>query len=282
MKKFEEKKQKSAVPLKPAKEKKPKPVVEVLGPYTEETPKGNKKLLKSLEDPHRKAYIPAVVESAWGDWWEAEGFFKPEMPDGKVKEAGYFVIPIPPPNVTGALHIGHALANSLQDCLIRWNRMKGKTVLFLPGCDHAGISTQSVVENILWRREGKTRHDVGRAALLEKIWAWKGEYHDKIVKVLGRMGGSYDWRREAFTMDENLSRAVTHTFVTLFDEGLIYRAEKLVNWCTQLQTAMSNIEVDNKELAGRTLLDVPGYDRKVEFGVIITFKVSNSNIPSIH
>jgi valyl-tRNA synthetase len=146
------------------------------------------------------------------------------------------------------------------------------TVLYLPGCDHAGISTQSVVENMLWRREGKSRHDIGRAALVDRIWKWKGDYHTKINTVLKRMGGSFDWTPEAFTMDANLSRAVTETFCRLHDEGLIYRENRLVNWCTQLQTAISNLEVDNMELSGRTLIDVPGYDRKVEFGVLTTLK----------
>lgn len=132
--------------------------------------------------------------------------------------------------------------------------------------------TQSVVENILWRREQKTRHDIGREALVERIWAWKDEYHEKIRAVLKRLGGSFDWSREAFTMDENLSKAVVETFVQLHDEGLIYRSNRLVNWCSRLRTALSNLEVDQKELEGRTLLDVPGYEKKVEFGVLVHFK----------
>jgi valyl-tRNA synthetase len=241
--------------------------------YTEETPLGQKKVLKSLNDAHRKAYIPKVVESAWYGWWEQEGYFKPAFDqDGNVKKEGYFVIPVPPPNVTGALHLGHALATSIQDALARYHRMLGMTVLYLPGCDHAGISTQSVIENMLWRREGKSRHDIGREALVNRIWEWKGDYHSKINTVLRRIGGSFDWTREAFTMDANLSRAVTETFCRLHDEGLIYRENRLVNWCTRLQTAISNIEVDKRELSGRTLIDVPGYDRKVEFGVLTTFK----------
>ncbi|KAF2498450.1 valyl-tRNA synthetase [Lophium mytilinum] len=254
------------------KEKKKKEEAEVLPAYVEETPKGEKKILRSLDDPYTKAYIPKAVESAWYDWWEKEGFFQPEFVDGEVKPAGHFVIPIPPPNVTGALHVGHALATALQDLLIRWKRMKGFTTLYLPGCDHAGISTQSVVENMLWRREKKTRYDLGRPAFVERTFAWKEEYHSKINRVLRRMGGSFDWTREAFTMDKNLSAAVTETFVRLHEEGLIYRENKLVNWCTKLNTALSNLEVDNKDLEGRTLLDVPGYDRKVEFGCITTFK----------
>jgi len=192
LRKFQEKQQKNnTAPAAKTKEKKPKAVVEQIPEYVEETPKGQKKILKPLDDVFRKAYIPKVVESAWNDWWEKEGFFQPELVNGKVKPAGYFVIPIPPPNVTGALHIGHALANSLQDALIRWHRMRGYTTLFVPGCDHAGISTQSVVENILWRREKKTRHDLGRPELVNRIWAWKGDYHNRINTVLRRLGGSY-------------------------------------------------------------------------------------------
>lgn len=230
-------------------------------------------VLKSLDDPQYKAYNPVAVESAWYSWWEKEGYFKPEFTaDGEVKPEGKFVIVTPPPNVTGILHIGHALANSLQDILIRFNRMHGKTTLWLPGCDHAGISTQSVVEKTLIRKEGKTRHDLGRSKFVGTVWDWKEEYHQKINDALRKMGASFDWTREAFTMDENLSAAVTETFCKLHEEGTIYRANRLVNWCTQLNTALSNLEVENKELAGRTLLDVPGYERKVEFGVIVNFK----------
>ncbi|MCJ1228351.1 Valine--tRNA ligase, mitochondrial [Toensbergia leucococca] len=278
-KKFAEKQSKTSGPttaLSKNKEKKAKQEAtkdEPLPEYVEETPPGEKKILKPLDDQFHKAYIPKVVESAWYAWWEKEGFFEPEFgPDGKVKGEGYFSIPEPPPNVTGNLHMGHALPNALQDCLIRWSRMKGKTTLWLPGCDHAGISTQSVVENMLWRRQKKTRYDLGREKFVETVWDWKEDYHKKINSVLRRMGGSFDWTREAFTMDENLSAAVTETFVQLHEEGIIYRANRLVNWCVKLNTALSNLEVDNKELEGRTLLDVPGYDRKVEFGVITHFQ----------
>ncbi|KAF2754315.1 valyl-tRNA synthetase [Pseudovirgaria hyperparasitica] len=246
---------------------------EALPEYVEETPKGQKKILKPLDDEWHKAYHPKVVESAWYDWWEAEGFFKPQFtPEGDVKPAGHFVIPIPPPNVTGALHCGHALATALQDTLIRWHRMKGFTVLYLPGCDHAGISTQSVVEKMLWRREKKTRHDLGRQEFTKVVWDWKDEYHQKLVAVLKRLGGSMDWSREAFTMDANLSKAVTETFVRLHEEGYIYRSNRLVSWCTQLNTALSNIEVQNKEITGRTKISVPGYDKMIEFGVLTYFK----------
>ncbi|TEY43479.1 hypothetical protein BOTCAL_0369g00090 [Botryotinia calthae] len=280
--KFDQKKQAqkasaaSAVPSK-NKEKKAKAekkaAEEILPKYVEDTPEGEKKIIKSFDDPQYKAYNPIAVESAWYSWWEKEGFFKPEFTaDGEVKPEGSFVIVEPPPNVTGNLHMGHALPNALQDLLIRWNRMHGKTTLWLPGCDHAGISTQSVVENMLWRREQKTRHDLGRPKFVETVWDWKDEYHKKINAVLRRMGGSFDWTREAFTMNENFSSAVTETFVSLHEEGIIYRANRLVNWCTKLNTSLSNLEVTNKELAGRTLIDVPGYDKKVEFGVIVHFQ----------
>ncbi|KAF1736503.1 Valine--tRNA ligase, mitochondrial [Beauveria bassiana] len=242
-------------------------------PYVEDTPPGEKKRIRSFEDPNFKAYDPIAVESAWYTWWEKEGFFKPEFkPNGDVKDEGSFVIVHPPPNVTGALHMGHALTDSLQDMMIRWSRMHGKTTLWLPGTDHAGISTQSVVENMLWRRKQQTRHDLGREKFIETVWEWKEDYHQRINKALTRLGGSFDWSREAFTMDESRYAAVVENFVRLHEEGIIYRANRLVNWCTRLNTALSNLEVDNKELTGRTLLEVPGYDKKVEFGVIVHFK----------
>ena len=229
--------------------------------------------LLSLEDPMNNAYIPTVVESGWYAWWESQGFHKPAFKqDGRVKDAGYFVIPEPPPNVTGNLHMGHALPNALQDTLIRWNRMRGLTTLWLPGCDHAGISTQSVVEKMLWNRNKETRHQLGRKKMVETIWDWKEEYHQKINDALKRMGGSFDWSREAFTMNPTFSAAVTETFCTLHEQGLIYRSNRLVNWCTQLNTSLSNLEVDNKVLEGRTMLDIPGYERKIEFGVLTHFQ----------
>ncbi|KAL9051710.1 MAG: hypothetical protein Q9162_005860 [Coniocarpon cinnabarinum] len=252
-----------------AKEKKKEASTSEVSEYVDETPRGHKKILKPLEDKFR----PKAVESAWAAWWEREGFFQPQFDkDGNVKKNGKFVIVIPPPNVTGALHCGHAIGTALQDTLIRWNRMRGLTTLYVPGCDHAGIATQTVVEKMLWRKEKKTRHDLGRQAFVARTQDWKEEYHQRINAVLRRLGGSMDWSREAFTMSPELSRAVTETFVRLHDQGYIYRSNRLVNWCTRLNTALSNIEVENKELAGRTVLDVPGYDRKVEFGVITHFK----------
>lgn len=248
------------------KEKEPEPE------FTDKTVPGDKKILVSLDDPALKAYNPSNVESSWYAWWKKEKFFEPEFgPDGQVKKEGVFNIPAPPPNVTGALHIGHALTIAIQDSLIRYYRMKGKTTLFLPGFDHAGISTQSVVEKMLWNRNKQTRHDLGREKFTERVWEWKQEYHDRIKGQLERLGASYDWTRERFTMDDQLSKAVAEAFVQLFDDGTIYRASRLVNWCVALNTTLSNLEVDNKDIAGRTLLEVPGYTEKVEFGVITSF-----------
>ncbi|KAK7429693.1 valine--tRNA ligase [Neonectria magnoliae] len=250
----------------------------ILPPFVEGTPAGEKKRLKPFDDPYYSSYHPVAVESAWYAWWEKEGFFKPHFtPEGKVKPEGSFVIVVPPPNVTGALHMGHALGNSLQDLLIRYNRQKGKTTLWLPGCDHAGIATRSVVEKMLWKVEKQTRHDLGRTKFVELVQDWKEEYHQKINNAFRKMGCSLDWSREAFTMDENFSAAVTDVFVKFHEEGIIYRANRLVNWDSTLMTALSNLEVDNKEVAGRTLLDVPGYQRKVEFGIIVHFKYPIEN-----
>ncbi|VEU21569.1 DEKNAAC102344 [Brettanomyces naardenensis] len=240
--------------------------------YVDKTVRGEKKIQVSLQDPSFSSYDPQAVESSWYSWWVKQGFFEPEFTkDGKIKPEGLFVIPAPPPNVTGALHIGHALTVSIQDALVRWNRMKGKTVLFVPGFDHAGIATQSVVEKNLWTHERKTRHDFGRAAFIEKVWEWKEKYHDKIKSQFEEMGASYDWNREVFTLDESRCKAVNEAFVRLFDEGTIYRSLRLVNWSVKLNTALSNLEVDNKTIAGHSMISVPGYDNKIEFGVLTYF-----------
>ncbi|QSL64153.1 hypothetical protein MERGE_000308 [Pneumocystis wakefieldiae] len=240
--------------------------------YKEITPLGHKKILQSLELPALKNYNPVAVESAWYEWWVQEGLHLPEFgQDGNCKPEGVFVIPIPPPNITGILHIGHALTVSIQDSLVRWQRMKNKTVLFLPGFDHAGLSTQSVVEKKLWTQEKKTRNDFSRENFIDLVVEWKEEYSSKIKNQLMRLGGSYDWSREAYTIDENLSNAVLEHFVRLHEDGIIYRANKIVNWCTYLNTTLSNLEVNQIELSGSTLLDVPGYDKPVEFGTLTYF-----------
>ncbi|KAF9050760.1 valine-tRNA ligase [Hymenopellis radicata] len=259
--------------VKPESEKKvkvEKEKKEEEAPFVNTTPKGEK---KDLSQPMAAGYNPIAVESAWYDWWHAQGFFQPKLtPEGKPTE-DIFVVPAPPPNVTGSLHIGHALTTAIQDSLVRWNRMLGKTTLFVPGFDHAGISTQSVVEKRLYKEHGQTRHDLGREQFVERVMDWKNDYQTRITEQLHRLGGSYDWSRVAFTMNEQLSKAVIENFCRLHEDGVLYRANRLVNWCVQLNTTLSNLEVDQKQLTGRTLLNVPGYDikEKFEFGVITSF-----------
>ncbi|XGW35659.1 hypothetical protein V3C99_019115 [Haemonchus contortus] len=219
-------------------------------------------------------YDPGYVESDWYAWWEKEGFFKPEY--GRKNAAapnpkGSFTICIPPPNVTGTLHVGHALATTIEDTLTRWHRMKGRTTLFNPGCDHAGIATQVVVEKKLQRERGLTRHDLGRDHFIHEVWKWKNEKGGVIYDQLRKMGASVDWDRACFMMDPKMVRAVTEAFVRMHERGTIYRSNRLVNWSCALRSAISDIEVDKKELTGRTLLPVPGYDEKVEFGVLTSF-----------
>ncbi|KAK3579108.1 hypothetical protein CHS0354_022128 [Potamilus streckersoni] len=219
------------------------------------------------------SYNPAYVETAWYEWWVKSGFFKPEYAGEDFRDPSRekFVIVIPPPNVTGSLHLGHALTEAVQDAIVRWHRMKGKVVLWNPGCDHAGIATQVVVEKKLWKERKLTRHDLGREEFVNEVWKWKEEKGDRIYHQLKKVGGSYDWDRACFTMDPKLSRAVLEAFVRLHEQGLIYRSVRLVNWSCTLRSAISDIEVDKKELTGRTLLSVPGYQEKVEFGVLVFF-----------
>lgn len=181
------------------------------------------------------------------------------------------MIVIPPPNVTGSLHLGHALTNAVQDAIVRWHRMKGCTTLWVPGCDHAGIATQVVVEKKLWRDEQLTRHDLGREKFIDRIWKWRNEKGDRIYDQLRRIGSSYDWSRVRFTMDPSMCKAVTEAFCRLHEDGSIYRSSRLVNWSCALRSAISDIEVDKKEIPGRTFIAIPNYADKVEFGVLISF-----------
>jgi valyl-tRNA synthetase len=194
-----------------------------------------------------KTYDPKTVEARLYARWEAAGAFAPKDD----LEAEPFAIVIPPPNVTGSLHIGHALNNTLQDVLIRYQRMRGKAALWLPGTDHAGIATQMVVERELAASGNMSRRDLGREAFLEKVWEWKARYGGTIVRQLRRLGASCDWSRERFTLDEGLSAAVRKVFVTLHKQGLIYRDKRLVNWQPELQTAVSDLEVVNLEVSGQ-------------------------------
>src|SRR3989338_6212557 len=195
-----------------------------------------------------KAYEPQAVESKWYAIWLKNKLF--HAPDTPSKGKKPYTIVIPPPNVTGALHMGHALNNTLQDVLIRWHRMRGDSALWQTGTDHAGIATQNVVERALKKEEGKTRHQIGREALIKKIWDWKDKYGDQILKQLELMGASCDWDRTRFTLDEGLSRAVRECFVTLYEKGLIYRGEYLVNWCPRCLTALADDEVEHHERKG--------------------------------
>jgi valyl-tRNA synthetase len=190
-------------------------------------------------------YIPSEIEEKWYEFWTQKGYFKADNNSTKPP----FSIVIPPPNVTGSLHMGHALNNTLQDILARYKRARGFNVLWVPGCDHAGIATQNVVEREL-KKEGLKKSDLGREEFLKRVWAWKEKYGATIMMQLRRLGSSCDWSRERFTMDEGLSDAVKEVFVRLYNEGLIYRGDYIVNWCPRCLTAISDIEVQHKEIAG--------------------------------
>lgn len=202
-----------------------------------------------------------------------------QRPVTEVNPKGKFVMVIPPPNVTGSLHLGHAITTSIEDCVTRWHRMNGRTSLWAPGCDHAGIATQVVVEKKVWREQKKTRHDLGREKFVDEIWKWKNEKGDRIYEQFRRMGASVDWTRSYFTMNPNFSKAVIEAFVRMHEDGTIYRSARLVNWSCSLRSAISDIEVDKIEIPGRTFLSIPGYDEKVEFGVLVSFayKVEDSD-----
>jgi valyl-tRNA synthetase len=192
-----------------------------------------------------KVYEPKSVEQKWYQTWEQNGYFHAEATSDKPS----YSIVIPPPNITGVLHMGHALNNTLQDILCRWKRMSGYNVLWMPGTDHAGIATQNVVERQLVA-EGKDRFELGREAFIERVWQWKGESGGQIIGQLKRLGASCDWERERFTMDPGLSTAVREVFVRLYDDGLIYRDNRLINWCPRCHTALSDIEVEHEDKAG--------------------------------
>ncbi len=193
-----------------------------------------------------KGYEPQEVEARWRDFWETNASF---TADPEASGEPYAIV-IPPPNVTGALHMGHALNITLQDILCRYHRQKGRKVLWVPGSDHAGIATQNVVERRL-AAEGKTRHDLGREAFIERVWSWREEYGGKIMHQIRRLGASVDWSRERFTMDQGLSRAVREVFVRLYDEGLIYKGNYIVNWCHRCHTALADDEVDHEPRKGK-------------------------------
>jgi len=191
-----------------------------------------------------KGYDPAEVEGRWYSFWEKNGVFKASDDPADTRPA--YVVPMPPPNVTGSLHMGHAQRCTLEDALVRWNRMRGYNTLWQPGMDHAGIATQTVVERQL-KREGKSRHDLGREAFEERVWQWKAESGGRIAVQQRELGASPDWDRSKFTMDPDMGRAVREAFVRLHEEGLMYRATRLINWCPECQTALSDLEVETEE-----------------------------------
>ena len=196
-----------------------------------------------------KAYEPAAIEARWAEYWVKEKLFSvPTPPEGDTRPV--FSILLPPPNVTGRLHMGHMLNQTQMDIITRWHRMRGYIALWLPGTDHAGIATQMMVEKQL-ATEGKKRRDLGREKFIERVWEWKKQYGSAITDQMRRLGASVDWSREYFTMDENLSRAVREVFVRLYEQGLIYRGKYIVNWCPRCETAISDLEVKHEEVPGK-------------------------------
>jgi valyl-tRNA synthetase len=206
--------------------------------------------------PHElpKAYEPGAIETRWADYWIKEKLFSvPTPPEGQLfegKTRPVFTLLLPPPNVTGRLHMGHMLNQTQMDIIVRWHRMRGFITLWLPGTDHAGIATQMMVEKQL-EKEGKKRREMGREKFVERVWEWKREYGGAILDQMKRLGASVDWDREYFTMDENLSHAVREVFVRLYEEGLIYRGNYIVNWCPWHETAISDLEVKHEDVAGK-------------------------------
>src|SRR5271154_1287823 len=201
--------------------------------------------------PHElpKSYEPGAIEKRWADYWVKEKLFSvPTPPPGETRPV--FTLLLPPPNVTGRLHMGHMLNQTQMDIIVRWHRMRGFVTLWLPGTDHAGIATQMMVERDL-EKEGKKRRDLGREKFIERVWEWKKLYGGAILDQMKRLGASVDWDREYFTMDENLSRAVREVFVRLYEQGLIYRGKYIVNWCPRCGTAISDLEVKHEEVAGK-------------------------------
>jgi len=222
---------------------------------------------ESQAQPLPKTYDPSAVEDRIYRAWEEGGYFRPR-PDAPREP---YAIVIPPPNVTDRLHLGHALNNALQDILVRWRRMQGRRTLWLPGTDHAGIATQAVVERRMFEEEGKTRHDVGRDGLVERIWAWRKRSGDIILEQLKRIGCSCDWSRTRFTLDEVCARAVRTVFYRMFCDGLIYRGLRLVNWDTHLQTAVADDEVYHETVAGHLWhIRYPVQDAPGEFVTVAT------------
>ena len=193
-----------------------------------------------------KVYDPRAVEQEWYAFWEGQGFFQARVDQAKKS----FCITIPPPNVTGELHMGHAIQHAIHDLVIRWKRMQGFETLCLPGTDHAGIATQMKVEEELAQNAAKTRYDVGREALIERIWAWKDRYGEAIYDQLRKLGCSYDWQRARFTLDEGYVEAVLQAFERFHEKGWIYRGTRMINWCPNCGTVISDLETEERIVQG--------------------------------
>lgn len=221
--------------------------------------------MRADDMPLSKEYEPDELEQRWYEWWLKRGLFHAEVDEAKEP----FSMVIPPPNVTGSLHMGHALNNTLQDIVCRYKRMRGFNVLWIPGTDHAGIATQNVVEREL-AKSGIQRKDMTREAFLEKVWEWKSEYGGRIISQLKRLGASCDWSRERFTMDEGLSRAVRCVFVRLYEEGLIYKGKYIINWCPRCHTALSDLEVEHALEKGKLYYVAYPIEGETGFVVVAT------------
>ena len=223
------KKEKTDAPIDPG---------EVARNYANPTPAGE---LKAMDEPMAQAYKPHAVEASWNAWWEASGYYRANSdPEDKRPK---FSICLPPPNVTGSLHLGHALTVAVQDLLSRWHKMRGYNVLWIPGTDHAGIATQVVVEKKLAKEKGVSRHDLGREEFVKQVWGWKEQYGARITTQLRRLGCMLDWSREVFTMDAPRAKSVTAAFCKFHEDGLITRDVRLTNWCCALRSGISDIEV---------------------------------------
>ena len=246
--------------------------------YTDKTVLGEK---KDFSQPMPESYDPAYVESAWDAWWQKKGFFKANVEEAKQKPRDKrFIMILPPPNVTGSLHLGHTLMGAIEDAIVRYKKLKGYSALWVPGTDHAGIATQSVVEKKLLKEEGKYRTDFTRKEFVDKVWDWKKKYGDRIMEQFRRLGVSFDLSRYFFTMDEKRSESVKEAFIQLYERGKLYRAKRMVNWCCALQTAISDVEIDDFEVEKPTMLSIPMHTGKYEFGVLIDFAYKFKDDPS--
>ncbi|XP_044727743.1 valine--tRNA ligase-like [Chrysoperla carnea] len=233
-----------------------------------------KKNTPSCQDKLATAYVPKDVEKNKYKNWEKNNYFTPKS-NSKEK----FSIILPPPNVTGTLHLGHALTIAIEDSIVRWHRMRNHSTLWIPGLDHAGIATQVIVEKKLLNETKQSRHDIGRGKFVEKVWKWTHKKATTIEHQLRQLGASLNWDRMVFTMDPHQTDAVTEAFIQLFNKGLIYRSKSLVNWSCTLQSAISDIELDQLDIVGPTNIYVPGYKKHIQFGVLhkFAYKIHNSD-----